>query len=149
MTAYADHDDVAALAPKLNISATTIPSEDIVDDFCEQVSAEIRGVLTASGFSVTTTDLDALNYLRLTCSYGTLALVERAMMPGGKEPGPWKQWWDMYQVNLETIRKREVYGLVAGTSATSALPRSRYTSSPLDSDTYVDEGAFKVEEVQW
>jgi hypothetical protein len=119
--AYATHADIeAAVAGRAyTFGAGTKPTDTEVDNYCDQISQELDGVLKQAGYVTPVVDADALKPLKLYCCYGVVPLVEISRTPDeieGAERDIAAFYSKLYKDALERIRQHQLDAPMSSTA---------------------------------
>ena len=144
--AYCSFDDVQGLLPKIDFtSLSSKPTQVQVESYIAFCDSQVKGVLQSAGYDTTQTDVDAIAFLKMVCTFGAAALAEKAAFPGAKNGEGWHIFWQLYQDELTNILNGQAPGLEPASDAGQALPESLYT---VDSAA-VPDAKFTIGSVQW
>lgn len=132
---YCTQEDVGAELRK-TFTASTNPSDNMVSEIVEEVSAEIDSVLSKAGYSLPISDLALLSVLKAYNRYGASARVD-SLIFGDAKPGESSRSERLYKWYQEGLKKIMGEALSAGWNGAERLPISYSTensdklSSPL------------------
>jgi len=147
MAAYITHEDVEKLIAGRDYSFdnATKPTATQVDEYCEQKTVEIDGVLKQAGYVTPVVDADALKLIELYVAYGVASLVEPSYMPDlieSSERDLATYYGKLYKDALNRISSHQLDA--PKTSDASGGIGSFWTSSDCDDDD--KEPMFKKED---
>lgn len=112
-------------------STTSKPSANTVNNYIEQISAEINGKCKKAGYTVPVTTGDPLLYVKMTCIFGVCSRVAHTnhLRRAKDEPDQGAVYLKRYKANLQAIINREAFD--ESTISTGGVS-SAWTESDLD-----------------
>jgi hypothetical protein len=138
MAAYATHTDIESLVAgrAYTFGAATKPTDTQVDAYCDQITAELNGVLEQAGYVVPVVGTDPLAVLKLYCCYGVIPLVEMSRTPDelkGDEKNLGDIYRGWYEAALKAISAKKLNAPFS-TTATGGGFGDYWSANPDDTD---------------
>lgn len=151
--AYCTTSDVQALLPKFVLSTTTKPTLTQVEQFCDDVAAEIDIYLARGGASTpVSTPTTLVTWLRKISGAGVAAMTLKAMFPdqlGPAETPAYAFFEKQYQDALKLMKDGDFISSIVGTSGDLSDVSTYFTRNPDEEEELgeIAEPTFKVSSV--